>query len=45
LYHACEISKLVLEKWDSELTKEELDEITWSLDELKNTCERLKGKI
>jgi hypothetical protein len=45
LYHACQISKLVLEKWDSELTKEELDEITWSLDELKNTCERLKGKI
>ncbi len=45
LYNACQISKSVLEKWDSELTKEELDEMTWSLDELKNTCERLKEKI
>ncbi|MGI0004025.1 MAG: hypothetical protein ACREAX_01880 [Candidatus Nitrosotenuis sp.] len=45
LYHASQISKTVLEKWDADLTKEELDEITWSLDELRNTCERLKEKI
>jgi hypothetical protein len=45
LYHACQISKLILEKWNSELTKEELDEINWSVDELKNTCTRLKEKI
>ncbi len=45
LYHACQISKTALEKWDSELIKEELDEITWSIDELRNTCERLKEKI
>jgi hypothetical protein len=44
LYHACQISKLILEKWNSDLTKEELDEITWSIDELKNTCNRLKEK-
>lgn len=44
LYHACQISKLVLEKWDAELTKEDLEEIDWSLDELKNTCARLKEK-
>lgn len=44
LFHACQISKLTLDKWDSSLTKEELDEISWSLDELKNTIEKLMEK-
>ncbi len=44
LYHACQISKITLDKWDGELTKEELDEISWSIDELKNTCEKLKQR-
>lgn len=44
LYHACQISKTTLDKWDGELTKEELDEISWSIDELKNTCEKLKQR-
>lgn len=44
LYHATQISKLVLEKWDSELTKEEIDEISWSIAELKNTVEKLEEK-
>ena len=44
LYHATQISKLALEKWNSELTKEELDEIMWSIAELKNTVEKLKEK-
>lgn len=43
LYHACQISNLALEKWDDALTKENLDEIAWSIDELKNTCEKLKA--
>ncbi|MEW6043685.1 MAG: hypothetical protein AB1608_05435 [Thermoproteota archaeon] len=42
LFHACQISKMVLDKWDSELTKEELDEISWSVDEIKNTISKLK---
>jgi hypothetical protein len=42
LYNACQISKITLEKWHSSLTKEELDEISWSIDELKNTCEKLR---
>lgn len=42
LFHACQISKLTLDKWDSDLTKEELDEIAWSIDEIKNTISRLK---
>jgi hypothetical protein len=45
LYHASQISKTVLDKWNSDLTKEELDEISWSVDELKNTCEKLKEKL
>jgi hypothetical protein len=45
LYRCSEISKTVLDKWDSELTKNELDEIQWSIDELKNTCDNLKEKL
>lgn len=44
LYHCTQISKIPLEKWDDELTKEELDEIEWSIDELKNTCKKLKER-
>ena len=44
LYPACQMSKIILDKWDGELTKEELDEISWSIDELKNTCEKLKQR-
>jgi hypothetical protein len=44
LYHACQMSMAVLEKWNSELTPEELDGMMWSIDELKNTCQRLKEK-
>lgn len=44
LYHACQISKITLDKWNGDLTKEELDEISWSIDELKNTCEKLRQR-
>ena len=42
LYHCSQISKLALEKWNDNLTNEELDEITWSIKELKNVCDKLK---
>ena len=45
LYHCSEISKTTLEKWTSDLTKDELDEIRWSIDELKNTCSKLQEKL
>ena len=45
LYHCSEISKTTLEKWSTELTKEELDEIRWSIDELKNSCSKLQEKL
>lgn len=42
LYHCTQIGKISLDKWNEELTKEELDEIEWSIDELKNTCKKLR---
>ncbi len=44
IYHSSQISKITLDKWDDDLTKEELDEIEWSVDELKNNCKKLKEK-
>jgi hypothetical protein len=45
LYHCTQIGKLCLDKWKDELTKEELDEIEWSINELKNTCKKLKEDL
>jgi hypothetical protein len=44
LYNSSQISKLALEKWDDTITKEELDEISWYAEELKNTAKKLKEK-
>ena len=42
LYHCSQISKIALEKWDDNFTKEELDEIIKELKsgKLKNIAER-----
>lgn len=40
VYNTSEILKIVLEKWDGELTKDELDQISWHIDELKNTSKK-----
>lgn len=45
LNQCSQISQTTLEKWNSELTKEELDEIEWSISELKNTCKKLREKL
>jgi len=42
LYNCTQIAKIALDKWDDNLSKDELDEIDWSIDELKNTCKKLK---
>lgn len=42
LYHACQISKTVLDKWDDTLTQEDIGEISWSIDELKNTSDKIR---
>ncbi len=44
IYNSSQILKIVLEKWDDNLTKEELDEISWNTDEIKNTSRKLEEK-
>ena len=43
-YNSAQILKLVLEKWNDKLTKEELDEISWYADETKNATRKLEEK-
>lgn len=43
LYHASQISKIVLERWNDAITTEEMDEVVWLIDELKNTAEKLRA--
>lgn len=41
LYHATEISKITLEKWESDLTADQISEMLWRCDEIKTTLDRL----
>ena len=45
LYNCSQISKSILEKWNDELTEEDLSEIRWMISELENSCNKLKNKI
>src|SRR5574341_1743299 len=40
LYHATEISKMLLERWDSDLSADNLLEIAWRCDEIRVAKER-----
>lgn len=40
LYHAAEVSKMLLEKWDSELSQDNISEIAWRCEEVKMALER-----
>jgi len=44
LYHATEVCKAVLEKWESELSADQLSEMSWRCDEIKMTLEKLAEK-
>jgi hypothetical protein len=44
LYHASEISRMALERWESRLTSEALGEMSWRCDEIKMVLERLDEK-
>lgn len=44
LYHAAEISKAALEKWESDLTADQISEMSWRCDEIKAALERLTHK-
>ena len=41
LYHASEISKAVLEKWESQLTLDQTSEMSWRCDEIKRAIDRI----
>ena len=45
LYNCSQISKYILEKWNDELTEEDLSEIRWMISELENSCNKLKNKV
>jgi len=40
LYNAVEICKTVLDKWESELTADQISEMSWRCDEIKMALER-----
>ena len=45
LYNSSLISKVILEKWNEDLSEEDLSEIQWMISELQNSCDKLKDKI
>jgi len=44
LYHATEVCKTVLDKWESELTVDQLSEMSWRCDEIKMALGKLAEK-
>jgi hypothetical protein len=44
LYHANEIARMTLDKWDSELTVDQISEMSWRCDEIKMALDRLVKK-
>lgn len=44
LYNSSQIIKSALDKWDSDFTKEDLDEVEWSIKELKHAYEKIKQR-
>jgi len=45
LYQCAQISRTILDKWEVDLSKEELEEIEWSIKELEHSCKKLKEKL
>ena len=45
LYNCSQISKTILEKWNDDLTEEDLSEIRWMISELENSYNKLKNKV
>ncbi|HEV8405640.1 MAG TPA: hypothetical protein VGQ13_07025 [Nitrososphaera sp.] len=44
LYHAVEISKIALEKWNLDLTADQISEMTWRCNEIKMVLDKLSRK-
>ena len=45
LYNCSEISSIILEKWKSELSKKDVNDIKWSIKELTQSIEKVTEKI
>jgi len=45
LYQCAQISRTILDKWEDDLSKEEFEEIEWSIKELEHSCKKLKEKL
>jgi len=45
LYNCSEIVNSVLEKWNTELSKKDVEDIEWSIKELKQSLEKISEKI
>jgi hypothetical protein len=44
LYHAAEIAKMTLEKWENDLKADQISEMLWRCDEIKMVLDRLAKK-
>ena len=44
IFNSSQMLKIVLDKWNDKLTNEDLDEISWNVDEIKNTVKKLEEK-
>jgi len=42
IYNDSEICKMALDKWESELTQDQISEMSWRCDEIKMALERLE---
>ena len=45
LYNCSEIANIVLERWKSELSKKDANDIEWSIKELKQSLQKISEKI
>ncbi len=42
LYNSIEIARRLLEKWEEELDEEDIDELLWRVEEIKNMLSRFR---
>lgn len=45
LYNSGQIIKTTLDKWESDLSKDDIEEIDWLIKELEHSCKKLKEKL
>ena len=45
LYNGSQILRIVLDKWDDNLLQDEINEMVWHADDIKNTSAKVDGNI